>query len=168
MSVSSKQASQKKKIKIKKGLLKISEYDRIQGLIRNEQFLEDLKKTIFPFKNKPKRKGLHILKAQAFENKYKISLPPYILYNTLQECIKEIKNHYMLSYAYSGAVRLIPAKLQSRGEHPFIEDGKYLTFKVDLDACKKDVMFYIALINKYINEFRNHKLWQELHGMDEF
>lgn len=158
----------KKKVNIKKDGLKISEDDRIQGLIRNKQFLEDLKKTIFSFKNKPEQKGFHIRNINTLEKKYKITIPPSIFYNALGECIEEIKNYYTLYSENEEAVRPIPTEdsnlqnievtnnvrkklfpkagkrdrvlISESKKHPFIKDGRYLTLKIDLTKKKKDIM----------------------------
>lgn len=159
-----------KKKKINKGILKISEYDRIQGLTWNKQFFKDLKKTIFPLRSKPNQKAFHIQKIQAFENKYKISLPPPECYNTVEECIEEIRKYPML-YSENEAIRLIPTgnfnlqeikvtnnvrkKLfpksrtkdkvsiyESTGDpfSPFIIDGKYIIVIIDFTKDKTKII----------------------------
>lgn len=167
----------KKKTK-KKGGFKISEYDRIQGLIRNEQFLEDLKKTIFSLKNIPEQKGFHICNINTLEKKYKITIPPSTFYNTLGECIEEIKNYYTLYSENEEAVRPIPTEdsnLQNievtnnerkklfpkagkkdkisifeSKKHSFIEDDRYLNIKIDLTKKKKEIMHRVE---RYVDMF---------------
>lgn len=157
---------------------KLSQYDRVQGLIRNNLFLRDLKKTIYPFPNKPNTKGFSIQQERDFYNKYKITLPPSYSYQSFNQCLKLIRQNVAdIGFEDDFTVRTIPvkdAKLIAVGEpeklhkerikehphmrqrtfeynkHPFIRDGKYISLEIDLT---KDINVIVNKVKDMVSFF---------------